>query len=134
MKNSAGLLRVLLVALAIPAIGFAISFFILSDMSKDLQMEEFPNVTVFCDAVRIVQTTKEVPGDILDACQEVGNIELLGEASLIAGGVGIFIPIMYWLASVFAGESRKRIAAIFPPIVKLFDVPAGIVTLEPTVV
>jgi len=39
MKNTNGLLKVLLVALAIPAIGFAVSFFIINDMNKGLQAE-----------------------------------------------------------------------------------------------
>jgi hypothetical protein len=51
MKNVAGLMKVLLVALAIPAIGFAVSYFIISDMNEGLKTEGI-NVTALCDAVR----------------------------------------------------------------------------------
>lgn len=119
MKNTAGLLKVLLVALAIPAIGFAVSFFIINDMNKELKAEGMPDVTLLCNAVRTGKLGNEATTDLLGVCQEVANIELLGQGSVVAAVIGLFIPVMYWLASKFAGESRKRIAAVFPAVLRL---------------
>lgn len=119
MKNTSGLFKVLLVALAIPAFGFAVSFFILNDMNKGLQAEGVPDVTFFCDVVKSGKLGNDATTDLLGACQEVTNIKLLGQGSIIAAIIGIFIPLLYWLASVFAGESRKRIAAVFPAVLRL---------------
>lgn len=118
MNNMAGLFKVLLVALAIPAIGYAVSFFILNDMNQALKVEGIPDVTLLCDAVRTGQLGNEAATDLIGACQEVANIELLGQGSIVAAITGIFIPILYWLASVFAGESRRRIAAVFPVVLR----------------
>jgi len=117
MKNTTGLIKVLLVALAIPAIGFAVSFFIINDMNQALQAEGIDVVTL-CDAVKTGKLDNETTSDLLGACQEVENIVLLGQGSILAAVVGVIIPIMYWMASVFAGESRKRIAAIFPLVLR----------------
>lgn len=117
MKTS-GLLKVLLVTLAIPAIGYAVSVFIINDMNKELLAEEIPEVSVLCDAVRTGKLGNALTSDLLGACQEVWNIELLGQGSVIAAIIGVFIPVLYWLASVFTGESRKRIAAVFPAVLR----------------
>lgn len=118
MKNITGLIRVLAVALAIPAIGFAVSFFIIRDMNKELQAKGLPEVTTLCEAVRSGEL-ETASAELLDACGEVANIDLLGKGSIVAAGIGMFIPIMYWLAALFAGESRKRIAAVFPIVLRL---------------
>ena len=117
MKNTTGLIKVLLVALAIPAIGFAVSFFIINDMNQELQAEGIDVVTL-CDAVKTGKLGNETTSDLLGACQEVENIVLLGKGSILAAAIGVIIPIMYWMASVFAGENRKRIAAIFPLVLR----------------
>ena len=117
MKTS-GLLKVLLVTLAIPAIGYAVSFFIINDMNKELLAKGISDVTVLCDAVRTGKLGNALTSDLAGACQEVGNIELIGQGSVIAAIIGIFIPVLYWLASVFAGESRRRIAAVFPIVLR----------------
>ena len=117
MKNATGLVKVLLVALAIPAIGFAVSYFIISDMNAGLKAEGI-NVTALCEAVSTGRLETALTAELSGACQEVANIVLLGKGSILAAVMGIFIPVMYWLASVFAGESRKRIAAIFPIVLR----------------
>lgn len=114
-----GLLKVLLIALAIPAIGFAVSFFILNDVSQELKAQGISDVTLLCDAVRAGQLEEEATVELRDACQEVANIVLLGQGSVIAAVIGILIPVLYWLASIFAGESRKRIASVFPTVLRL---------------
>ena len=108
MKTS-GLLKVLLVTLAIPAIGYAVSFFIINDMNKELLAKGISDVTVLCDAVRTGKLGNALTSDLAGACQEVGNIELLGQGSVIAAIIGIFIPVLYWLASVFAGEETEGV-------------------------
>jgi Zn-dependent protease with chaperone function/uncharacterized tellurite resistance protein B-like protein len=116
--KATGLLKVLLVTLAIPAIGYAVSFFIINDMNKELLAKGIPDVSVLCDAVRTGKLGNALTSDLSGACREVGNIELLGQGSVIAAIIGIFIPVLYWLASVFAGESRRRIAAVFPVVLR----------------
>jgi len=111
--------KVLLIAIAIPAIGFAVSFFILNDMNQDLQAQGGPEVTVLCEAVRAGQLGSRATPELHEACQEVINIVWLGRGSVIAALIGIFVPLLYWLACVFAGESRKRIAAVFPGVLRL---------------
>ena len=88
MKNMTGLLKVLLVVLAIPAIGFAVSFFIINDMNKGLQAEGMPDVTVLCDAVRTGKLGSETTAELSGVCQEVANIELLGQGSVVAAIIG----------------------------------------------
>ena len=119
MKNISGLLKVLLIAVVIPVIGYAVSFFILNDMNRDLKAQGIPDVTLFCKAVQDGQFGSEATADLRGACQEVTNIMLLGQGSMIAAGIGICIPLLYWLASVFAGENRMRIATIFPKVLRL---------------
>lgn len=77
-----------------------------------------PDVTVLCDAVRTGKLGSEAAAELSGACQEVANIELLGQGSVVAAIIGVLIPVMYWLASAFAGESRKRIAAVFPLVLR----------------
>lgn len=117
MKNTTGLVKVLLVACTIPAIGFGVSYFIINDMNKGLQAEGI-EVTALCDALRAGMLGSEVTKDLSAACEQVTNIVLLGKGSVLAAAIGAFIPIMYWFASLYAGESRKRVAAVFPLILR----------------
>ena len=94
MKNATGLTKVLLVALAIPAIGFAVSFFIINDMSKGLEAEGMPDVTILCDAVRTGKLGSEASAELSGACQQVANIGLLGQGSIVAAIIGVFIPVL----------------------------------------
>lgn len=119
MKYTSGLLKVLLIALAIPVIGYSVSFFIINDVNKGLQAEGMPEVATLCKAVRAGVVDKQVATELSSACQEIANIELLGQGSIVAAIIGVLIPIIFWLASIFAGESRKRIAAIFPFVLRL---------------
>ncbi len=57
--------------------------------------------------------------EITAFCDDLAPIALLGDVSLAAGIIGIAIPIVYWIASILAGRSRRRIAAIFPPLVSI---------------
>ncbi len=119
MNNMPGLLKVLLVALTIPAIGFGVSFFILNDLNHALESEGISDVTVLCDGVRSEQLGNKVTAELRGFCQEVASIELLGQGSVTAAAIGILIPVLYWLASVFVGESRKRIAQLFPVVLRI---------------
>src|SRR5690606_29866742 len=100
MNNMPGLLKVLLVALAIPAIGSAVSFFILNDMNKSLESEGIGDVALLCEIVRSGQLGNEATAELRGACQEVANIVLLGQGSVIAAAIAILIPVLYWLASI----------------------------------
>ncbi len=119
MNNVPALLKVLLVAVAIPAIGFAVSFAILSDLNHALKAKGMPDATLLCNYVGSGKLGNEATADLQGACQEVANIELLQRGSVIAAIIGTLIPLLYWSASVFAGESRKRMAEVFPVVLRL---------------
>lgn len=108
------MLRVLLIALAIPSVGFGVSTWIISDINSGLAAEDIAPFQVIC-ALPEAQTDP----DLRAACAEFGGIELLQSASIYAGLLGIGIPLLFWLGSAFAGSHRARLAAIFPSMVKL---------------
>jgi hypothetical protein len=107
----AGLIRVLLIGVAIPALGFAVAAWVISDVNADLAKEGLPAIQEICglDAARSHQEVRE-------ACAEFAPIQLLRTASVYAGLFGIAIPILFWLGSLVAGESRSRIAIVFCPV------------------
>ena len=117
-KSTNGLLIVILVALVIPTIGLAVSYFIINDINKDLQADGMRDIAVICGAVRSGMLGSEATTEMSSFCQQVAYIELLGHGSIAAAVIGIFIPVMYWLASVFVGQSRKRIAIVFPLVLR----------------
>ncbi|ABQ54203.1 M48 family metalloprotease [Legionella pneumophila] len=117
--NIYGLVKVFLVALVIPAIGFAVSFFIINDVNQSLKSKGIGDVTLFCEVLQSGQLEKKATAELQEACQEVTNIVLLGQGSVITAAIGILIPVLYWLASIITGESRKRIALLFPIVLRI---------------
>lgn len=123
------LLIALLVALVIPTIGFAVAFFILRDISQSLP-EPFPkDIIEVCQLLQSEPLQKLATADTRAACQEVGHIDLLKKTSVIAAAIGVVIPILYWLASLLAGTSRRRIATIFPKVLRLSVLLLAVTTL-----
>ncbi len=107
--------KVLAFVLAIPAIGSAVSFFILRDVNAGLQTEGMPDVSTLC---QLVVGNATASAETEEFCAEIANIQMLGVGSLIAGIIGILIPVSYWLAAKVAGESRQLIAALLPVLVR----------------
>ena len=114
MRLGFGLVRVLLITLAIPAVGYLVSVWIINDVNTYLAKEGIPPIETTCSMSEALADP-----DITAFCDEFTPIALLGDASLAAGIIGIAIPIVYWIASIFAGRSRRRIAVIFPPLVTI---------------
>ena len=114
MRLGFGLVMVLLITLAIPAVGYLVSVWIINDVNTDLAKEGIPPIETTCSMSEALADP-----DITAFCDEFAPIVLLGDASLAAGIIGIAIPIVYWIASIFAGRSRRRIAVMFPPLVTI---------------
>jgi Zn-dependent protease with chaperone function/uncharacterized tellurite resistance protein B-like protein len=106
--------RILLVVLAIPVVGFAISTWIISDVNSDFISEGLPSLQEIC-AIEQAQAEPEVQA----VCSEFGNIVLLQRASIIVGLFGITIPSLFWIGSLVAGSNRSRLALIFPSLTRL---------------
>lgn len=119
MNGTSKLIKVVAIALAIPAIGYAVSFAIIEDMNQELRTSGVDDVRSLCTVVRTLGPGKDVSQDLLGACREVSNIELLGNSSIVAALIGLGIPVIYWGASLFAGENRSRIAFIFPLVLRI---------------
>ena len=83
------LIVVLLVGIAIPIIGYLISFWILGDMNRDLAKSNLPSMEVICSNQRALQDS-----GIAGACAEFDSITLLGNASIWAGVLGVLIPLI----------------------------------------
>ena len=112
MNMGGGLLKALLVSLAIPAVGYLISTGIIGDLNSDLAKDGLPSMVVLCADIRVL-ALQGAKG----ACDEYDTIKLLGDASILAALLGVTVPILYIVGSFLAGKSRSRLAAIFPPLV-----------------
>lgn len=104
----------LLVATGIPAIGFLVSYSIQSQLNSDLAAEGLPSYQEICAVSELLENN-----EIAAACTEFSNIVLLGQASVGAGVLGLFIPLVYLGGAAFAGTNRKRLASVFPPLVQI---------------
>ena len=118
------LLPVLLVGLAIPVFGFIVSAWILADVASDLRDQGISSVQELC------ATNSLRPGPALrQFCAYINPIQLLRKGSIYAGLFGIGVPALFWLASAFVGNSRSRIAVIFPALVRSSTVFLAIMVL-----
>lgn len=106
--------RVLLIVLAIPAIGFGISTWIISDVNSEFVGEDIPPIQEIC----ALEEARADP-DLNAACSEFDNILLLQSSSIYAGMLGVAIPGLFWLGSLFAGSNRSLLAFVFPSLTRL---------------
>ena len=111
------LLHVLFIALAIPALGFAVSTWILFDVDSDLADDNIRSVQQICSPATIRSDQA-----IRAFCESVARIRALRDGSIYTAGLGVGIPTLFWLASALAGKSRSRISVIFPVLVRLSTV------------
>ncbi len=114
-----GLLKVLLVTLVIPAIGLAISFYIIYDANQILESKGIKDIALLCEDLQSGQLQNVSTMTLQEACQQVSSIVLLGWGSVIAAVIGIASPVLFWLVSIVSGENRKRIALLFPIILHI---------------
>jgi Zn-dependent protease with chaperone function/uncharacterized tellurite resistance protein B-like protein len=112
MGLAPALIRALGVMLAIPAIGFGVSFWIISFINADLAKDGIPPYQTICALPDVLADP-----DWQAACDEFSQIQLLGDASILAAVIAVGVLALYLLASVVAGKNRSRIALIFPPLV-----------------
>ena len=108
------MLRVLMIFLAIPIIGFGISTWIISDANSELASENLPSLQAICAFEEL-----NTDSDVQSACAEFDNILLLRSSSIYAGLLGIAIPGLFWFGSLLAGSNRSRLALIFPALTRL---------------
>jgi Zn-dependent protease with chaperone function/uncharacterized tellurite resistance protein B-like protein len=114
MRLTAGLIKVLLLAAAIPALGYGVGHWIMGDLNTQLAADQLPPYGVICTNAEALSSA-----DVRSFCDEFRLIALLRPASIVAALMGVSIPLLYWLASRYAGTDRHRIARIFPPLVRL---------------
>jgi Zn-dependent protease with chaperone function len=107
------MLRVLVVVLAVPILGFAVSTWVINDVDTAFISEGLPPVQEIC-AIEQGQVEPEVQA----LCSEFGYIVLLQRASITAGTFGITIPCLFWAGSLVAGSNRRRLALIFPSLTR----------------
>jgi Zn-dependent protease with chaperone function len=112
MNMGGGLLKALLVSLAIPAVGYLVSAWIIGDINSGLAKDGLPSMAVLCADAKVLALQ-----GMRRACNEHFTIKLLGDASIFAAILGVTAPVLYIVGSFVAGKSRSRLASIFPPLV-----------------
>ncbi len=114
MRLTIGLIKVLLIAIAIPAFGFGVGHWIMGDLNAQLAADQLPPYGVICGNAEALANP-----EIQAFCDQFMWIALLRPASVVAALIGVSIPLLYWVASAYAGADRSRIARVFPPLVRL---------------
>ena len=102
MGLTLALIRALAIMLAIPAIGFGVSIWIISNINADMAKEELPSIQDFCfltsfltDADADADISVADIADMRAACDEFSEIELLGDASILAAVIAVGVLAIY---------------------------------------
>jgi Zn-dependent protease with chaperone function/tellurite resistance protein len=108
------LVRVLLMGVAIPALGFGVATAIITSVNADFAKEGLPAIQEICglDAAQSLAEVRE-------ACADYSSIRLLRTVSVFTGLVGLAVPALFWVGSLVVGNSRSRIAMVFPILVRV---------------
>lgn len=114
MRLTAGLIKVLLVALVIPAVGYGVAEWIFGGLNAELAAKGYPSYHAICGNPQAL-----ADAEIRAFCDNFAMIGLLRPASIVSALIGISVPLLYWFASRYAGTDRERIARIFPPLVRI---------------
>ncbi len=107
-------IKLILITVGIPILGYLVSLGISNDLNNDLKKEALITYEEACQ-LSIVQKD----ANLKSACDEFSNIVFLGTSSKWAGGLGLSIIFIFWIASIIAGRDRKRLSLIFPPLIPL---------------
>ncbi len=119
MRNFFRLIKVLLIASVIPAIGIATSFYVMKNINSKLAVQNIPSASSLCQLFHQGKIQPDTGNNIVSFCQEVSGVQYLMLASIIAIIIGCAIPLSYWWASISAGSNRHRIATIFPSLLRI---------------
>lgn len=107
------LIVALALTMAVPVGGYFLSDRIMGEFNADLNAEGMPPIQTLC-----AMPEAETDNDLSGFCTEMGALGLLMKVSVIAGIIGIGIPVVFLFASVLAGSNRRRLSLIFPITVK----------------
>lgn len=99
----------LAMTMIVPAAGIFLSSQIMGEVDAGLAMEGFPPFEVLC-----ATPEADTDGELFVFCAEMSGLEYMMLGSVVAGLFGFGIPLFFLLASIFAGNDRGRLAAIFP--------------------
>lgn len=99
----------LALTMIVPVVGYFLSDQIITDVNIGLAMDGLPRVSVLCAMPEV-----ESDGEVFVFCAEMRSLEYLMLGSIVAGLFGFGIPLFFLLSSIFAGNDRGRLAAIFP--------------------
>lgn len=114
----------LLFTLAIPVVGFLVSSWILNDYNADFK--DGVTVQKLCTIQKVLADP-----EMRAACEEVGNIVLLQDASIWSALVSIGLISLYVVMTLVAGRNRNLNAFIFPKLIPLSTlVIAGLVLVQ----
>jgi Zn-dependent protease with chaperone function/tellurite resistance protein len=109
-----GFIKLILITVGIPILGYLVSLGISNDLNNDLKKE----LPITYEEACSLSIAQEDAG-LKSACDEYSNIVLLGTSSKWAGGLGLSIIIIFSISSLIAGRNRKRLSLIFPPLIPL---------------
>jgi Zn-dependent protease with chaperone function/tellurite resistance protein len=116
--------KVLAATVAIPFVGLLVSRWIIGATNSDLAADGLPPYEEICAITQAL----EIP-EVRSACAEFASLELLGHVSIVAALLGVAIPVVFVLLSFIAGQSRRRLAAIFPPLLALTTIAISVSVL-----
>ena len=121
-------LLALLAIAAIPLAGYLVATAILNDV--DLKLDLGMGIEDLCGPLTTPDTQNFASNTkIQAACDEVGAIVLLRDASLWAGIVSFGLMILYGAAALMAGTSRALNAALFPNLIPLSQIAIAAIVL-----
>jgi Zn-dependent protease with chaperone function/tellurite resistance protein len=109
-----GFVKLLLLTLGIPIIGYFVSAGISGSLDDALKKEVILGYEEVCSLDEAKTNSALRAG-----CDEYSNITFLGKSSVVAGGFGLSIIVIFWVASLIAGRDRKKLSIIFPPLIPL---------------
>lgn len=108
-----GFLKALLLLVAIPVFGFAVSRWVLSDINSDIANQGAQQtVQEFCRPEILAQA----PG-LKPLCDEVAPIMWMQTGSVVSAVIAVTLLLSFIVFATLAGKNRTRVASIFPPLV-----------------
>jgi len=108
-----GFIKVLILLLLIPAFGVGVSYYVITDINNGLASQGIDaSITELCVA-SVISATPE----LTELCDGLAPAFMLQKAAAISGAVALLLLVSFSGLSRWAGQSRKKITAVFPPLV-----------------
>ena len=105
--------KALALLIIIPIIGFGIAEWVLSDINAEFTAQGMAiTISELCTPAIIAQNT-----DVAQLCSEVNPVFWLKNSSIVSGIAGIALLMSFVIVARSAGQSRTKIAKLFPPLV-----------------